>query len=555
MKALYCLSVSFTLCAACECLAFVFLVAGGGTAGLVIANRLSEDPSISVAVIEPGDDVRNDSLVLDVDLAGISFSPLLDRPTAFGSPGWDWNALLPYFLRSEQFAIPTSAQRGAGITYLPQYHGEDGYLKTGHPYQIQNSSFHSAAQEACEPFGLLLNRDLNSGKTRGFGAYPQTLDRNANVRESSARAYYEPIDKRPNFQIIKGTVKRITFNDCTAGNELIASGFEYTDDQDNLVSITAKREVILSTGTFVSPLILEASGIGNPRVLANNGIKTKIALPGTGEGFQEQPLWALMFQSSANLSGHVPFAAFATAEDIFGAETSSIAASTSNQLASWAEAVSKRLGGDLSVEALKTRFQVQHDVIFKENASVAEFEFFSLGTMVGSVFSPTLPFSWGSVHLDSSGDVNNPVIDSNFLSLDLDIQTAMGAGRLSRELWSTQSLDKFTATFLVPGDSVLPPNATDTQWTKYLTSSCVSASHGVGTCAMLPRELGGVVDPTLKVYGTNNIRVVDASVIPNLMSGHPSAAVYAVAEKAADIIKEGFSPGNCPLASGLVSQS
>ncbi|KAI8953718.1 GMC oxidoreductase [Xylaria longipes] len=599
MKTLCWLLATLALRTACQPLAFDYVVAGGGTAGLVIANRLSEDPSITVAVIEPGDDVRDDPTVLDVDLAGVSYSPLLDwnynstvqpqlgdRALSFhagkaiggttvingmyyirgdqanfnawetlGSPGWNWDTLLPYFIRSENFTIPSSAQRDVGMTYVPHYHGERGHLKTGYPYQVENGSFYDSARYTCKSLGFALNQDLNSGETRGYGAYPQTLDRDANVRESSARAYYEPIDGRPNLRVIKGTVKRINFNDsASASSKLVATGFEYTDDQDNLLSITAEREVILSTGTLVSPLILESSGIGNSRVLARNGIQTKLSLPGVGEGFQDQPLWTLLFLASTNITGHIPFAAFATAQDIFGADTGSISATTSANLASWSEAVSQRLNGDVSPEALETRFRVQHDVIFNKNASVTEFEFFSVASVVGIVFSPTLPFSWGSVHLDSPGAVNNPAIDANFLSIDFDMQTAIGAGRLARKIWSTKPLSDFASAILVPGNTTLPENATDAEWAAFLPGNCGSAYHGIGTCAMLPRELGGVVDPTLKVYGTANVRVVDASVIPHLMSGHPSAAVYALAEKAAILIKKSLATGTCPVSSTLVSQ-
>ncbi|KAI0546091.1 GMC oxidoreductase [Xylaria curta] len=597
MKTLYWLPVTCALHAVGQPLTFDYLVAGGGTAGLVIANRLSEDPGITVAVIEPGDDVRDDPMVLDVDLAGITYSPSLDwnynstvQPQLgdrilpyhsgkaiggttvingmyyirgdkanydawekLGSSGWNWDTLFPYFICSENFTVPSSAQLDAGMTYIPHYHGRDGHLKTGNPYQVENGSFHSSARETCENLGITLNRDLNSGETRGYGAYPQTLDRDANVRESAARAYYEPIDSRSNLRVIKGIVKRITFND-SAGSELVATGFEYTDDQGNLVYITAEREVILSTGTLVSPVILESSGIGNPRVLARNGIQTKLALAGVGEGFQDQPLWTLLFQASTNISGHIPFAAFANAQDLFGTEIGSIAAATSRNLASWSQAVSQRLDGDLSPKALEARFRVQHDMIFNKNVSVTEFEFFSVGSIVGIVFSPTLPFSWGSIHLDSPEAVNNPAIDPNFLSIDFDVQTAIGAGRLARRIWSTKPLSNFTSAFLVPGDAALPKNATDAEWTDVLKSSCGSAYHGIGTCAMLPKKFGGVVDPTLKVYGTANVRVVDASVIPVLMSGHPSAAVYALAEKAAKLIKKSLATGICSVSSSPLSR-
>ncbi|KAI1172620.1 GMC oxidoreductase [Nemania sp. FL0916] len=573
---------TFAVCAVSQPLVFDYLIAGGGTAGLVIANRLSEDPSVTVAVVEPGDDVRNDALVQNVDLAGISFSPSLDwnynttaQPQlgnrvinfhggkaiggttvingmyyirgdkanfdaweALGNAGWNWGTLLPYYLLSENFTIPTSAQVNSGMTYDPQYHGKNGHLKTGYPFQIENGSFHSSAQETCEGMGLTLNQDIDDGSLRGFGSFPQTLDRDANVRETSARAYYDPVDSRPNLRIIKGTVKKINFGDCPA-KSLVATGFQYTDAEGDLQNITARKEAILSTGTFVSPLILEASGIGNSKVLAQHGIQAKLALSGVGEGLQDQALWTLVFQRAKNISGHIPFAAYATAQDLFGANTDSIATATKKNLTSWSKAVSQRLGGGVSPEALEKRFQVQHNVIFKDHASVTELEFFSFDDYIGMTFSPTLPFSWGSVHLNSLGEINNPAIDPNSLSIDFDTQTAISAGRLARALWSTAPLRDYAGPFLIPGDAALPLNATDAQWTAYLTSSSGTANHGIGTCAMLPRDLGGVVDTTLKVYGTKNVRVVDASVIPHLLSGHPSATVYALAERAARIIIKG----------------
>lgn len=323
----------------------------------------------------------------------------------------------------------------------------------------------------------------------------------------------------------------------------MATGVEYTDVNGNLISVTAKSEVILSAGTYISPLILEASGIGNPRVLDRSNIETRVELPGVGEGFQDQPLWVLMFQASENLTGHVPFAAFANSEDVFRADTNSIAAATESNLAAWARAIAKRLNGGVSTNALQKRFQIQHDVIFHKKASIAEIEFFSLGDVIGSVFSPTLPFSCGSVHLNAAAEIGNPAIDPNFLSVDFDMHTALKLGKIARKLWDTQPLSTLAGTLLNPGEAALPPNATDAQWTKFLTSAAVPAFHCIGTCAMLPREMGGVVDPTLKVYGTANVRVVDASVIPHLMSGHPSAAVYALAERAADIIKGGHAVG------------
>ncbi|VUC32404.1 unnamed protein product [Clonostachys rosea] len=566
---------------------FDYVIAGGGTAGLVIANRLSEDPSTNVVVIEPGRDVRDDADVLNVDRAGVTYSPdldwkfksiaqpqlgnrVIDHPAGkalggttvinglyyirgnkaeydawerLGNPGWNWDTLLPYFIRSEKFAIPAKAQGEAGMSYLPQYHGESGPLNTGHPSHVENGTFYDSARKTCEELGFSLNPDMNGGKTRGFGAYPKTMDRDANVRESAARAYYEPIDGRRNLKVIQGAVKRIIFEDGDGG-KVVATGLEYTDDKGHLMSVTAKKEVIISAGTYVSPLILEASGVGNPSILARNGITTKVELPAVGEALQDQTLWVLMFQANPGLVGHVPFAAFATAEDVFKSATDTVEAATREKLASWSEMIAKRLNGGVSAGALKQRFEIQHNVIFGQKSSVVEFEFFSVGNVIGIVFSPTLPFSWGSAHINAAGEISNPEVDPNFLSIDYDKQVALEVGRIARKIWSTKPLSDLAGDLIVPGDAVLPENATDAQWAEFLTSSCVPASHTIGTCAMLPQELGGVVDPTLKVYGTANVRVVDASVIPHLISGHTSAAVYALAEKASDLIKESLATGS-----------
>lgn len=410
-----------------------------------------------------------------------------------GNPGWNWDTLLPYFLRSEKFAIPTNAQREVGMSYDPRYHGEEGPVNTGFIYTVENGSFYDSARETSEKLGFSLNPELNGGNNRGFGSYPKTLDREANVRESAARAYYEPIDGRQNLKVVHGTVKRIVFGNSSAhGGELVATGLEYTDEKGDLQTVTAKREVILSTGTYVSPLILEASGIGNPgyarmniqplqtvlicpcSVLSRAGVQPRLELPAVGEGFQDQPLWVLMFQVKRKLTGQVPFAAFSTARDIFGAETDSLDASTQEKLASWSEQIAKRLEGGVSASALEKRFQVQHDAIFDKKASIAEYEFFSLASqeITGMVFSTTLPFSWGSVHLDAAGEIEKPVIDPNFLSVDFDLHAAKQVGKIARKLWSTEPLSDFVGDLIAPADGVLPGNATDEQWAQFLTSTC-----------------------------------------------------------------------------------
>lgn len=205
------------------------------------------------------------------------------------------------------------------------------------------------------------------------------------------------------------------------------------------------------------------------RVLARNGIDIKLSLQGVGEGFQDQPLWVFIYQASTNITGHIPFSVFATAQDIFGDDTNYIAASTRGNLSLWSRMLSQRLNGDLSPNILEKRLKIHHDMIFNKKASMVELAFFAFSDLIGITFALNLPFSWGSVHLDSPGAINNPAIDPNFLSIDFDTQTAIRSGRLARKIWNIKPLRDFAGTFLVPGDAVLPENATDAEWTEFLT--------------------------------------------------------------------------------------
>lgn len=189
-----------------------------------------------------------------------------DAWESLGNDGWNWDTLFPYMKRVENFTLPTEAQYAAGAGFDAEYHGDSGALKTGFPFQLFNGSLHEVAEQTWENLGYPLNPDVNSGETRGFSIWPQTLDRDANVREDAARAYYYPVEQRPNLKIIKGTVTKLTWADpSTNSDTLAADGIEYRDVSGKTVAITTTKEVILSAGSVRSPLILEASGVGNPK--------------------------------------------------------------------------------------------------------------------------------------------------------------------------------------------------------------------------------------------------------------------------------------------------
>ncbi|KAI1410105.1 putative GMC oxidoreductase [Hypoxylon sp. FL1857] len=575
--------VLLALSAKVRCESFDYIIAGAGTCGLVLANRLSEDPNVRVAVIEPGEDVRNNPNVTDVTRFLRAFGTEIDwqyttvpqlgannRSIPFhagkaiggtstingmtyirgdkaefdvwedlGNSGWNWNTLYPYFKRVERFSPPTEAQQAVGASFNPEYHGEDGILKTGFPFELFNGTLYNLAQQAWEILGYPLNPDVNGGETRGFDIWPQTLDRDANIREDAARAYYYPVEQRSNLKIINGTVTKLTWaNSSTNGGTLSADGLEYLDPNGQTVIINAAKEVLLSAGSLRSPLILERSGVGNPSILEKYGIETKIDLAGVGEHMQEQPNTALEYTSKVNITGTAPYATFATAQDIFGSQTSTIAAATAAKLSEWAQTISHINAGGIDASALEKIFGIQHGLIFNRNVTIAETLTSGSGNILISAFWTLLPFSRGSVHIKSATQTDDPAIDPEYFLIDFDLAVQTGLGRLSQELWYTNPIRDLVVDNLVPGEASLPRNATDSQWATFIAATSTPNHHPIGTASMMSRELGGVVDPKLKVYGTSNVRVVDASVLPMQISGHLTATLYAVAERAAEFIKD-----------------
>jgi choline dehydrogenase len=189
-------------------------------------------------------------------------SALYDAWEKLGNPGWNWATLFPYFKKSEQYTTPSHDQIDAGATYEPQNHGRSGPVHVGYPPTLTANDFTPVVRETWEKLNLDLNSDQNGGEVRGFAIGPQTLDAKTNIRWDSARAYYSPVQGRKNLQILKGTVRRVVWNKKKV---IVADGVEYLDKDGKLKVLKAKREVIISAGTLRSPLVLEASGIGNPR--------------------------------------------------------------------------------------------------------------------------------------------------------------------------------------------------------------------------------------------------------------------------------------------------
>ncbi|KAF7713242.1 Glucose-methanol-choline oxidoreductase [Penicillium ucsense] len=561
-----------------------FVIVGGGTSGLVVANRLSELHNVTVAVIEAGESVLNNFNVTNVmgystafgtqvdwayqtenqtyadglqqtvragkalggtsTINGNSYTRAedlqIDTWEVVGNKGWNWKNLLTYYKKSEGFEVPTEDQIAHGANYNASYHGLDGPLKVGWPYSMTNSSVFHALKDTMEKMGMNYNPESEGGKMVGFTVHPDTVDREKNVREDAARAYYWPYETRSNLKIISNTRgNKIIWANSTAGGDAVAAGVEVTTEYGTEI-IYVDREVILSAGALRSPALLELSGVGNPALLGQHGIPVKVNLTTVGENLQDQTNNALSWAGVDTVTGLATFSALPSVNQLYGDKADALAASVKSQLASYARTVAQASNGVLKEANLLEAFNLQHDMIFKSQVPYTEIVFSPLGQSFAVEYWPLLPFSRGHVHIRSANASDLPAINPNYFMFAQDAEAQVTVAKYIRKSMATAPVSGLIREEQSPGLEVLPTDASRETWDKWVKAHYRTNYHPVGTLSMLPREKGGVVSPELKVYGTKNVRVVDASVLPFQLCGHLVSTLYAVAEKASDIIKESY---------------
>ncbi|KAJ5909638.1 hypothetical protein N7504_004281 [Penicillium tannophilum] len=558
-----------------------FVIVGGGTSGLVVANRLTEK-DFTVAVIEAGESVLNNFNVstpygygrafdTPIDWAyqteeqeyaggkkqtmragkaiggtstinGMSYTRAqnaqIDAWESVGNKGWNWKSLLPYYKKSEGFQVPTPDQVANGADYYLTYHGQNGPVKTGWPYGMANSSVLPVLDETLSQIRVSYNRDVNGGNMVGLTVHPDTVDREANVRQDAARAYYWPYQQRPNLKILTNTYanKIVWSNDS---HEAVATGVEVTGP-DGVLTVHASKEVILSAGSLKSPVILELSGIGNPDILKKYDIPVKVNISTVGENLQDQTNNGLTYGSRERWSGLPAFSALPSAEQIYGDKVESIANAVNASLADYAKAVANFSNGAVQEANVLAAFQLQHDLIFQKQVPYTEIVWLPLGSVFATEYWTLLPFSRGNIHITSSDPSKPASINPNYFMFDKDMIAQAEIAWYIRNAFNTAPLSDLVTEEYEPGMDLLPNNASENDWSDWIKGTYRSNFHPVGTASMLPRAKGGVVDPQLKVYGTKNVRVVDASVLPFQLCGHLTSTLYAVAEKASDLIKNKY---------------
>lgn len=462
----------------------------------------------------------------------------LDAWEALGNKGWNWKNLYAAMLKVETFQ-PS-----------PEY-GTEGVGKTGPIKTLINRIFprHQATWiPTLNNLGLPTNRESLNGNPVGVSTQPSNI--NPNYTRSYAPEYLKLAGQNLALKL-DIRVAKVNFKETTATGVTLENG----------TVITARREVILSAGSFQTPGLLELSGIGNTTLLKKLGIPVVKDLPSVGENFQDH----IRIQTSYQLKPEYPSfdvlrnTTRATAElALYNADHVSLYDYTASGYAYFPWSIVSNatdakfrdlVQGDKSltsaVDKVKQSYYSptlsktvpQLEVIFSDGYTglkgypAATSPLFGIGTfaLIGVVQHP---LSKGNVHINSRNISDKPVINPNYLSHPYDLQAATNLAKFLRTIASSKPMsDVWTAEY-EPGNAV----QTDEDWKNYALNNTLSIYHPIGTAALLPEKSGGVVDSNLKVYGTKGLRVVDASIIPLLPSAHIQTLVYGIAERAAELI-------------------
>lgn len=571
---------------------FDYVIVGGGPAGLVVANRLSADPKVTVAVIEAGDSAFNNpnvtilpkslseyglGLGTSVDwgytsepqkytsnrtlpyhagkalggtttINGMTYlradKKQIDVWEKLGNEGWNWESLWEYYISQEQFQVPDEEQQNNGATYERYTHGFEAELAVGFTPYLTGQKASDILKQTSLALGYPVNPDANNGTLHGTSTWPMMVNSSELIREDAARAFYYSIaENRPNLHMfLNTTATRIIWSGNSSSlNELVASGVEIVASDETSGEIDATKEVIVSAGSIRSPALLEHSGIGNPAILEPLGIKIANAHPTVGSNLQEQPNLGIAYASTTNWSGFPTFVTFLTASDLFGVDLPTITEEVRANISAYASAIITDYAPNTTTLDLQlTLLKQQVDLVFDSNStiSLAEILWVPTGNAIIAQFWNLLPLSRGSIHIVSSDALLPPSINPQLFQLSIDTYVQAAIAQRVREFFATPPLSEQVTSELSPGFEQVPQNANwrDEAWHTWIKGAYGTNLHPVSTCAMMSKDLGGVVDKTGKLYGTANVRVVDASIFPTQISGHLSASVYAIAGKIVDQI-------------------
>ena len=529
-----------------------YIVVGAGSAGCVLANRLSADPDRSVLLIEAGGKDRNPLFRLPMLMGRLFHSGIYnwryhtepvpsldgrslywprgkvlggsstingmiyvrgnrhdyDRWAQMGLPGWSYDEVLPAFCRSEGHMERDGA-----------FHGTGGELTVCRA-RGTNPLF-DAFVEAGRQAGHPLNDDFNGAEQEGVGRYDFTIRRGK--RCSASTAFLNPIGQRRNLAILTDSlVRRVSVEGGRATGIEVAVG-------DRARTIRAEREVILCAGTVNSPQLLMLSGIGPGEALGRHGIPVIHELPGVGRNLQDHVDCVLAYACTRPITLYRELRADRLIRSVIEGMLlgRGIATTFPYEAGAFLKSQAEMVAPDIQVHfmpALESAANLHLPNPFKE-APVEKSHGFSM--RVG----PVNPESRGWIGLRSADPADAPLIQPNYLQSEADCRTTIAGIRMVRDVVAQPAFDAYRGPELAPGDAV----QSDAELTAWLRADAMTTFHPVGTCRM-GKDPMAVVDARLAVHGIAGLRVADASVMPVIVSGNTNAPAIMIGEKAAEFI-------------------